>query len=436
MMNKGYQKIIDEFSEFVNGKQQSIPYNFNILDEQCGHIVENSHTNLLMKLLGYKNHHGYEFLSKFFDYIGWNLEVDSSKGVKIVTEKSIAGGGRIDGYILQEGNFAIIIENKINGAGNQPEQIQRYVEDIIKERWEDIWVVYLTKDGQKNPDKASVDCMRKYGIISSKSKENEGDDSEIEGQRYAALNYKEHILPWLKDVIQPCVMQKEVVLNTGLIQYIDFLEGFLGIRKSDAELMEEYKNKLKELLKLEVQENASNYEKYYQILNEVKGDLKNEDNPNEERLRIINIIDNIINELYEDPLTQYYEITKKYFTEKLGMENCIFRHPNKSFRYMQILDASWPNQVHFEWFPLAVYLTDRKKRRPNALYFHAEQTYAQNFKHLEENGSRRISQFKIPEINIPILNMKQDELQKFLEEAYSVIPSDFVKKINEKLSKS
>lgn len=425
-----YEEIIDEFSKFVNEKQQSIPYNFNILDEQCGHIVENSHTNILMKLLGYKNHHGYEFLSKFFDYIGWNLKVDSTKGVKIVTEKSIAGGGRIDGYILQEGNFAIIIENKINVAPNQKEQIKRYVKDVIKERREDIWVVYLTKDGQKNPDEASVDCMREYGIISSKSKENEGDDSEIEGPRYAALNYKEHILPWLKDVIQPCVMQKEVVLNTGLIQYIDFLEGFLGIRKSDAELMEEYKNKLKELLKLEVQENAGNYEKYYQILNEVKGDLKNEDNPEEDRQRIINIIGNIIKELSDEPLIPFYEITRKYFTEELGMTDCIIRHPD-SFRYMQILDASWPIYVHFEWFPLAVY-----KSNDNALYFHAEKTFAQKFENLVKDGTRMIKKFEIPQVNTPILNMNQDELQKFLEEAYSNIPSDFVKQINEKLSKS
>lgn len=431
-----YKEIIDEFSKFVNEKQQSIPYNFNILDEQCGYIVENSHTNILMKLLGYKNYHGYEFLSKFFDYIGWHLKVDSTKGIKIVTEKSIAGGGRIDGYILQEGNFAIIIENKINGAGNQPEQIQRYVEDVIKERREDIWVVYLTKDGQKNPDKASLKCMRKYGIISSTPKENESDDSDIEGPRYAALNYNEHILPWLKDVIQPCVMQKEVVLNTGLIQYIDFLEGFLGIRKSDAELMEKYKNKLKELLNLEIQKTTGNYKNYYQILDQVKGDLKevkNLEKADEDLQRIFNIIDNIINELYEDPLTTYYEITKKYFTEKLGMGNCIFRHPNKSFRYMQILDASWPIYVHFEWFPLAVYNYNKKH---NALYFHAEKKYAQKFEHLVVERTRRIYKFENPEESTPILNMKQDDLQKYLEDAYSKIPSDFIIEINEILSKS
>lgn len=429
-----YKQIIDEFSEFVNEKRQSIPYNFNILDEQCGHIVENSHTNILMKLLGYKNHHGYEFLSKFFDYIGWDLKVDSTKGVKIVTEKSITGGGRIDGYILQEGKFVIIIENKINGAPNQDDQIKKYVEDVLKERREEIWVVFLTKDGQNNPDNNSLECMKEYGIINSYSLEN--NDFYIEGPRYAALNYNEHILPWLKNVIQPCVMQKEVVLNTGLIQYIDFLEGFLGIRKSDAELMEEYKNKLKELLDLEVHKATGNYSEYYRILYNIKREqreLKKLENNKEDYQQIINIIDNILNELIDEPLKAFYNFTKEYFEDKLGMKDCIIRHSDKNLKYIQIRDASWPIKIHFEWEPLSIF-----EKMTSAFYFHDERSKNLIEKNhlVDVKGERGIKQFGDRKETGPILQMKETDLKNFLYKYYDKIGPDFIEKINEILSKS
>ena len=47
--------LLEKFAEFCKNNQDNIPYIFNVLDEQCGHIVENSHTNMLMKLLQYKN---------------------------------------------------------------------------------------------------------------------------------------------------------------------------------------------------------------------------------------------------------------------------------------------------------------------------------------------------------------------------------------------
>lgn len=41
-------------------------YNFNLLSEQCGTIVENSHTNILMRILQYKNRYGYVLLEDFY----------------------------------------------------------------------------------------------------------------------------------------------------------------------------------------------------------------------------------------------------------------------------------------------------------------------------------------------------------------------------------
>ena len=425
------KKFFEDLNAYVTEEKQKMPYNFNLLDEQCGHIVENSHTNILMKLLQYKNQHGYVFLESFFNYIGWNIEIDKNKNnpVIIKTEKKTEQktNGRIDGFIYQKNQFAVIIENKINGAGNQEEQLKRYIEDVkLKQDINEgqIWVVFLTKNGKENPDTDSIQYMKDCGIMQDCNS-----DDEIDGPRYAAINYCDHILPWLRDEIQPCVMQKDIVLNTGVLQYIDFLEGFLGLRKSEAEMLKKCKDWVKQSLHLDICESKKEYKGYYEILdnNLNNNELKESDDKGEEfDEEKINIIDNIVGELYDEPLKKFYDITKKYFAENLGMTECVISHPNKSFRFIQIRDASWPIYVHFEWFPLAIYQSPNTK---NALYFHAEKRYSEMFNYLEKNRRRSIREF-YKKGTTPILLMPDDKLEDYLKEAYGTITKDFIKKIN------
>ncbi len=116
--------------------QEHLPYNFNVLDEQCGHIVENSHTNILIKLLQYKKQYGYVFLEDFLTYLGIGIDIVPSVKVDFEREANYKGtekNGRIDGLIFQKDNFALIIENKVNGAGNQEEQIKKYIEGVCQD---------------------------------------------------------------------------------------------------------------------------------------------------------------------------------------------------------------------------------------------------------------------------------------------------------------
>lgn len=103
-------------------------YNFNLLSEQCGTIVENSHTNILMRILQYKNRYGYVLLEDFISLAGFDICI-ADREVMFRTEYQgeVNSQGRIDGLIWQKDNFAIIVENKINHAGNQKGQIARCV---------------------------------------------------------------------------------------------------------------------------------------------------------------------------------------------------------------------------------------------------------------------------------------------------------------------
>ena len=131
------ENLFNKFKEFLVEEQKKVPYNFNILDEQEGHIVENSHTNILMKILQYKNRYQnkYCFLESFFNFLNIPISISESD-VAFRREKYSKGGeknGRIDGLIYQINNFALIIENKVNHAGPTEKQIETYIEGIKKE---------------------------------------------------------------------------------------------------------------------------------------------------------------------------------------------------------------------------------------------------------------------------------------------------------------
>ena len=113
--------LIDSFFDYYKKCTESykflMGFNFNVLAEQCGNIVENSHTNMLMRLLEYRNKYGYVFLEDFISMTGFDVKIEK-EDVYFERESPTERGsgrnyGRIDGLIYQKNNFAIIIENKI-----------------------------------------------------------------------------------------------------------------------------------------------------------------------------------------------------------------------------------------------------------------------------------------------------------------------------------
>ena len=133
-MKRDWTKVADGFlSDYEKEKEvtkHKTGFSFNLLAEQCGSVVENSHTNYLMRLLQYRAQNRYVFLEDFLALAGFSIQLDTDD-IQFETEyfgKSEKGtAGRIDGLIYERKKFAIIIENKINHAGNQKEQIKRYI---------------------------------------------------------------------------------------------------------------------------------------------------------------------------------------------------------------------------------------------------------------------------------------------------------------------
>lgn len=455
-MEANYLLFLDEFKNNYKVNQERLPYNFNVLDEQCGHIVENSHTNMLIKLLQYKNQYGYVFLEDFFAYLGIGIDIEPSVKVSFEREsyyKGIEKDGRIDGLVYQKDNFALIIENKVNGAGNQKEQIKKYIEGVCQDdnifsnygheqtQQQKVWVMFLTKDGFENPDEESHKYMKEVGICGPHST-----IEEPEGPRYVSVNYRDHILPWLKENVQPSVMQKEISLNSGLLQYIDFLEGMLGVRASDDKFMEQQRMLLKEQLmfdKMSFSQKNKCLKEFKSFLEKQTQEQKDMDETIIHR-QVINSMNKIIEELNEEPLADLFDITRRYFVEeKRLMKGCNFNH-NFQYTFLYFRDNHWPKGIHFEWYKLGI------KRLENgneyALCFHVESSpkvreVFNEHKELErlfnesgfykEDRYSSISFRKAVPSEGPILSMNHEKLELYLRSVYSCISKELIDKVNE-----
>ena len=457
------EELLNWFIENCKKQQASMPYNFNVLDEQCGHIVENSHTNLLMKLLQYKNQYGFIFLDSFFRFLEMPLSINPKEDIIFDKERFLEGNqkkGRIDGFIYQKDNFALIIENKVNHANPTENQIKTYIEGLQKDTaitdinggvgLDKIWVIYLTEDGRDKPDIKSIEEMRKCKILSEK---NDDDSDEISGPRYFAVNYQDHILPWLKNEIQPIVMQREHVLNTGLLQYIDFLEGMLGIRQQDLDLMNNCKGLLddhdyiKEIKGMGFAKLNEQLEKIIKILIGIQNKIENTDKEEDKRKYYsAGILKNLLEDINEEPMKKFFDISRNYFESKNLMKECVI-HAVFNFYYIQIRDASWPRSVHFEWYPLGIDKLTGKKKKEYTFCFHVEskEEYRNLFKEQElkiifrdsgfkvkqlKETSRTLSYYLTTEPEKPIMEMNEESLKNFLEDTYVKIQPELIERIN------
>ena len=215
-------EMVSRIPEFKRGFTNQ--YQLNLLDTVISveKLRENSHSRVLRLLFEYRDVVTKEFsiLQSFLRFLGPPFSELGVKNPKIVNEE-----GRIDISVVDE-DFALIIENKINWAKDQPKQIQGYIENIKGPGGRDfdirkIYVVYLTRDGgQPSLDRLPPETKDRLA------------------DRYLARNYKHHILPWLRN-IRIDKTPYNVLIECSLVQYINHLEGLLGVVQEDRIYLDE-----------------------------------------------------------------------------------------------------------------------------------------------------------------------------------------------------
>lgn len=243
--------LYSNFYEIVSGSIIGDCNDTNILSTI--HLSENDHTNILWQILSFRHNGEYPFLKSFFDKV-LNLRYDnyfdsallkgSGTQYQAIPSKGANGSkndakGFID-LLLKGEKSVVIIENKVCGAADVPEQLVRYYHSFvpldeseytleyyskIKHAYEDyhsknekeynhenVFVVYLTQDG-KEPNAHSVYNLQKQL-----------------GEKFISISYisgdddHKSIVDWLKDDVLPNVPYlKSGMLAQSVMMYLDYL---------------------------------------------------------------------------------------------------------------------------------------------------------------------------------------------------------------------
>jgi hypothetical protein len=225
-------ELLDSLSEEVAKEskkwEDKLPYHINLLDILSPD--EPQHSKILSHVLRFKTPAGeYEILKSLIAYIQSRYGIFA--GIKVEKPCIDPEYGRIDIYVRESGRYAIIIENKSNAAGDQPNQLARYIKRVEADGYTDeqIYVLYTPQEAWREPADHSwttppddPDCPG----VSLKGKFQD---------RYVNFSFRVGILPWLKESVLPNVRHKDTHLSSALAQYIDHWDGQCGLRNNEKE---------------------------------------------------------------------------------------------------------------------------------------------------------------------------------------------------------
>lgn len=232
-------KVAKELNELYKSKKAALPYSINVIREL--HANENANSRILRGLLQYSHNGQYPILQSFIERLRTiaDCPIDISiQNPELTSEQD----NRIDLLIKEKKSYAFIVENKIWGATDQEEQIERYIDYVIGLGIpkSSIFVVYLTLDGNKKvTDESLTNKAKKYLGCSYK---NNG--------RFICMNFKDDIMPWLDTLMDLDGTRNEPLLSSSITLYIDFLKEYFDAREEDIEIENELEKQLMDTLQI------------------------------------------------------------------------------------------------------------------------------------------------------------------------------------------
>jgi len=151
-----YLDIISKKVKNSDELKSQLDFNiFSLVTEK--YHLENLHSDIIYKLLDPNGEHKEDrtflniFLNGLLEKKPALFRIGDFEKAKVEREKN-----RIDITITDENSgFAIIIENKINGAIDQDRQIPNYIAKLMDKGLETKAVVYLTLHGESEPDQTN-----------------------------------------------------------------------------------------------------------------------------------------------------------------------------------------------------------------------------------------------------------------------------------------
>ncbi|MBE6297227.1 MAG: hypothetical protein E7088_01870 [Bacteroidales bacterium] len=407
-------------------------------------MSENDHTKMFLALMRYQNASGRylllnSFLNRFAKGRDKMIHYQNISDVNILFNpryKTNTANSFIDGLITFTANgkrIAIIVENKIYDAPDQPNQISRYIEHMTNDEGitvDNVWVFYMTGDGSKEVDAQS------YG--------NNGNVNI--GNRFVPLAYNSDIVNWLKNDILEARIYPEAL--TGVVRaYVESLEKDLFAEDdSDDSRMNKLCNSVighHNLKKLSEEECLRLYA-FRKAVAEVRSQMREEiANGSAEDMRamenLYTIIKKVLLKVEQLAFGKFEECTiellneqwKKELKKRGGLQWTVGHRGVSGKGYLQVrLGNEW-GSAHWEWIPINTSKMWTDTEYTLELHIEGNDTLANEWRnHLQNNAillpkdaalgkdcTKRVLRYKIKTAK-PIAQMKDTELKKLLKSIY------------------
>lgn len=407
-------------------------------------MSENDHTKMFLALMRYRDASGRyallnSFLNRFTKGRDKMIHYQNISDVNILFNpryKNDTANSFIDGLITFTANnrrIAVIVENKIYDAPDQPNQISRYIEHMIKDKVDvnNVWVFYMTGDGSKEVEEQSYGCDAGTDI----------------GRRFVPLAYNSDIINWLKSDILEARIYPEA-LTSVVRSYVESLEKDLFAEdNSDNQRMDQLCNSVigHHNLKKVTMEQCNTLYAFRKAVAEVRHQMREDiANGSAEDMHVVDnlyaIVRKVIQKLEQLAFGVFEESTATLLNEHWKGElkkhggvrwTVAHRGVGGDNGFLQVrLGNEWES-AHWEWMPVssAKMFTDTEY----TLELHVERNVALANKwreHLKSNavmlprsadlgkdGTKTVLCYRIKTPK-PIAQMKEAKLKELLESIY------------------
>ena len=226
--------IIQKAKDNVRGKAK---YHFNALLN--ADPDEPKVSKILAGFFLQKTNGEYRILKDFVNR-NWGSSLSSMiKNPIIITEEVVKNDKRIDILVYEKDKYAIVMENKIWEASDQPNQLANYIEAMMGGSYnfneEQIYVAYLPQIKEHLP---SPNSWKREGT---------GDSYKEEFKdRFKLIDFKEKILPWLESSKEIQKITDNPYFENSRFLFIDFLRRKLDIDNIDNMAQKEIEKQLRE----------------------------------------------------------------------------------------------------------------------------------------------------------------------------------------------
>ncbi len=192
------------------------------------------------------------------DFVRKNLDKAlASQIVKpiIEAEEGVEDQKRIDILVYEKGKYAIVFENKIWDAPEQPKQLANYIKGMRVPKYnltdEQVYIVYLPSTIEHGPSETSwdKDLQRKFA------------------KRYYNISFKEGILEWLKSLKAKSIDDESLELSRRL--FIDYLNRVFNLTEIGQMKNKKIDKHIHNILALDDKDKSGNIAKLTDKINEI-----------------------------------------------------------------------------------------------------------------------------------------------------------------------